>query len=197
MIMLCLALFRIDDLGPTQFSRFANCQEPTKMANFLNYIFDTSPTSPVQCTVKQEWCKCYDVTYVEESLIGKIEELTPFMTDLASSLLSKADGLVAAKEEKKAAAGITQLAKKKLTVLAPPNITKPRPRRVPEPMKITNSVHVGAEPTYLDRTSLAEIEDEKKRNLEEVRLEFWAGGRGGEGRGTKDEGRGTTGDRSQ
>jgi len=171
MIMLTLALFRIDDLGTAQFSRFANCQEPLKMAAFLDYVFDTSPTSPIQCTVKQEWCKHYDVTYVEQSMVGKIRELEPFMKGLKEELIAKAQGMVAAKEEKKAAAGITQLAKKQLTVPKAPNITKPRARRVPEPMKIDNSVKVGADPTYLDKTSLREIEDIKKSKLEEIKQE--------------------------
>jgi hypothetical protein len=53
MIMLCLCLFRIDDLGTEQFGQFANCQEPTKMAAFLDYVFDTADDSPIQCSVKQ------------------------------------------------------------------------------------------------------------------------------------------------
>jgi hypothetical protein len=111
------------------------------------------------------------VTYVEQELIGKIKKLKPFMMDLKEALLSKAQGLVAAKEEKKAAAGITQLAKKKLTVPKAPNITKPRPRRIPEPMKIENTVKVGPEPTYMDKTSLREIEDTKKSKLEEIKTQ--------------------------
>jgi hypothetical protein len=171
MIMLCLALFRIDDLGMDNFGKFAMCQEPTKMAAFLDYVFDTSDNSPIMCTVKQEWCKHYDVVYVEQDLIGKIRQLEPFMTTLKEDLINKAQGMVAAAAEKKAAAGITALAKKKLTVPQGPNITKPRPRRVPEPMKITNGVKRGVEPTYLDKTSLEEIESEKRDRLEEVKRE--------------------------
>ncbi len=169
MIMLTLALFRIDDLGTEQFAKFAHHQEPTKIANFLDYIFDTSQNSPIMCTVKQEWCKHYDVTYVEDVLIAKIKKLTPFMTELKEELHSKAHGLVAAKEAKKEAAGITKLAKKKLTVPKAPNITAPRPRKIPEPMKITNDVKTGVDPTYLDKTSLEEIEAVKAAQLEETR----------------------------
>jgi len=169
MIMLCLALFRIDDLGLSTFSKFAMAQEPTKMTNFLTYLFDTSETSPVMCTVKQEWCKHYDVRYVEETMIAKIKHYTPGMMELCDKLVTMAQGIVAKKEEKKAAAGITKLEKKKLTIPVGPNITKPRPRRVPEPMKITNDVKVGAEPTYLDMTSLEEIEATKFEHLEETR----------------------------
>ena len=32
-----------------------------RMATFLRYLFDATPGSPVQATVKQEWCKHYDV----------------------------------------------------------------------------------------------------------------------------------------
>ena len=141
------------------------------MCKFLTYIFDTSPTSPIMCTVKQEWCKHYDVRFVEDTLISRIRDLTPAMEELCEKLATMAQGIVAAAEEKKAKAGITKLAKKKLTVPNPPNITKPRPRKVPEPMKITNDVKVGAEPHYLDRTSLSEIEDTKLARLAETRSE--------------------------
>lgn len=171
MVMLCLALFRIDELGVKEFAKFANAQDPTKMTVFLKYLFDTSDGSPVQATVKEEWCKHYDVTYVEEALLGKIESLTPAMMQLVAELESKALGVAAAQEEKKAAAGITLLAKKPATVPRAPNITAPRPRRVPEPMRIDNAVKVGPEPTYMERTSLKDIEASKAKRLEDVREE--------------------------
>ena len=65
-------------------------------------------------------------------------------------------------------AGITKVARKAGTVVEPFNLTKPRPRRIPEPMRIDNDVKVGSEPTYLDDTSLSEIEAIKRENLEEV-----------------------------
>ncbi|GMH99250.1 hypothetical protein TrST_g2788 [Triparma strigata] len=170
-IMLCLCLFRIQDIGFKQFETLCMVQEPTKMASFLGYLFDTSPTSPVQCSVKQEWCKHYDVTYIEKELIAKIKSLEGSMQGLISKLVSKAQGMVAAQEEKEKKAGITMLKKTKGTVPVPFNITKPRPRRVPEPMRINNDVKVGAEPDYLDRTSLSEIEAEKAARLEDVRMQ--------------------------
>ena len=140
------------------------------MSQFLQYLFDTSPTSPIVCSVKQEWCKHYDVKYVEDSLIGTIHRLTPIMNKLAKSLDAKALGLVAAAEEKKAASGIPSAGSKRLTVPLAPNITKPRPRRVPEPMKITNDVNIGPAPTYLERTSLAAIERAKEEKLHDARV---------------------------
>ena len=71
------------------------------MAAFLGYLFDTSPTSPVQCSVKQEWCKHYDVTYVEKELIKKIADLQSQMGELIEKLVSKAQGMVAAAAAKK------------------------------------------------------------------------------------------------
>ncbi|GMH93686.1 hypothetical protein TL16_g12696 [Triparma laevis f. inornata] len=169
-IMLCLCLFRIEDIGFEQFSVFCMCEEPTKMAAFLGYLFDTSDKSPVQCSVKQEWCKHYDVTYIEKELIAKITSLENDMKGLINKLVSKAQGMVAAQEEKEKKAQIV-VTKSKGTVPVPFNITKPRPRRVPEPIRINNDVKVGNEPDYLDRTSLEEIEAEKAARLEDVRLQ--------------------------
>ena len=171
MIMLTLALFRIEELGMEEFEKFANAQDPVKIAMFLSYLYDDADNSPVQASIKQDWCKHYDVKYVEETLIGTITRLKGEMSALAESLEAKALGLVAAKEKAKEEAGIPQMSRKKLTVPKAPNITAPRPRRVPEPMKITNDVKVGPEPAYLYRTSLEEVNKEKEARLLDTRSE--------------------------
>ena len=167
MVILCLGLFRIDELGLERFEKFVMAREPEKMVGLLSYVFDTAPDSPVRTSVFTSWCKHYDVTYVEEHMVAQVESLAPRMAVIVERLVVKAQGIVEKEEERKKKAGIRTLDKKKLTIPKGPNITKPRPRRVPEPMKITNDVKVGAEPHYLDRTSLKEIEDLKAERREE------------------------------
>lgn len=168
-VLLVLSLFRIDELGMDEFEKFAQGADPVKVSLFLKYLFDDEDDSPVQASVKQDWCKDYDVRYVEDTLIGTITKLKGDMTALAAKLDAKALGLVAAAEKAKETAGIPQLSKKKLTVPKEPNITKPRPRRVPEPMRIDNEVKVGPEPEYLYRTSLEEVNKGKESRLLDMR----------------------------
>ena len=91
------------------------------------------------------------------------------MQGLVAELQAKAFGLAAAKEAAEAAAGVQQLTKKPPTVAVAPALTRPAPRRVQTPIKIVQEVQVGASPNYLDRTSLAQIDQEKTERLAQIR----------------------------
>lgn len=89
MIMLTLGLFRIEELGMEEFTKFCHAQDPTKMSQFLQYTFDDADDSPVQAAIKADWCKDYDVKYVEDTLIGTITSFMGDMNSLAASLEAK------------------------------------------------------------------------------------------------------------
>ena len=87
---------------------------------------------------------------------------------LVADLQAKALGLAAAKEAAEAAKGVAKLASKAPTIPIAPNLTKPAPRKVKEPMRIAQEVQVGADPTYLDKARNQQDREpfDRERSLE-------------------------------
>ncbi len=85
-------------------------------------------------------------------------------------------GLAAAKEELEKNGGIQKVARKESTVPVAPKISRPKPRRVPEPERIDVGVKIVPIPDF-SKTTLADIEkqdvERKKRIKEDVRKVDW------------------------
>ncbi|MEO1689873.1 MAG: hypothetical protein AAFU61_18440, partial [Pseudomonadota bacterium] len=91
-------------------------------------------------------------------------------------LVTRASGLAAQKEASEARAGLPDLPKPALTKPVSPRLRKPRIRPPPMPERIPTHVVTGKDPTYLDKTSLAAIEEEgaarRQRQLEETQAKY-------------------------
>jgi hypothetical protein len=178
LILAYLTFFRLEELTFPEYQRFIESQEPDKMSTFLSYVFDVDRLAN---SVKWDWIKIFDLAYVEDSMLQPIVRYKMKANRMRIEMMAKASGLAAEKEASDAKAGIPELPKKEPTVATSPRLTKPAPRTVPMPHKILQEVghgheKFGKEPTYLDRTSLAEIDAEKTvrrtQELEKTRRKY-------------------------
>lgn len=151
-----LAIYRLDELGFPRFKEFTNTQEPTKMYNFVMYLF--SRDNLMSC-LRADWMKVRDLDYVEDELIAGIERFIPDATRFCDELQLKAVGMAAAqaaKEEMKKSgmAGVGKVEKAGLTVPVSPRMNKPRPPKLPEPERIPTQFIAPSVPEYLEFTNL-------------------------------------------
>ena len=72
MILAYLALFRLDDLGFSEFTRFIHVEDPAKMHVFLSYLFSKETLNGV---LKDEWCRIFDPDFVEVDLAFRSHNL--------------------------------------------------------------------------------------------------------------------------
>mmetsp|Transcript_148113 Transcript_148113/g.369262 ORF Transcript_148113/g.369262 Transcript_148113/m.369262 type:complete len:754 (+) Transcript_148113:197-2458(+) len=163
MILGYLMFFRLEELGVAEFRGLCNCGLGTATALFalLQYSLDVGE---LEKWVKVEWCKVYDTRYVEEEIIGKLQTFAPELRPVVDEFEFKATGTVKASDTT-----VVQQREKRLTSPKPFNITQPRPRLVPEPEPISREVKAMPIPPTLHATSLAEVEEQKKKRLEEER----------------------------
>eukprot|EP00742_Colponemidia_sp_Colp-10_P003273 GILJ01003483.1.p1 GENE.GILJ01003483.1~~GILJ01003483.1.p1 ORF type:complete len:810 (+),score=205.76 GILJ01003483.1:57-2432(+) len=153
-----LAIFRLDELGLDEFRRFVISQEPTKMQVFLSFLFNVDT---LENWCREEWCKSYDHVYIDETIIGGIKKRIEDIQELLNEIDSKATGKKM--ETEKEAPQPTQF--------EPFNLTKPRPRLVPEPVPIPKGVKSRPVPSNLFNTTLQDIEKQKQKRREEVKQE--------------------------
>ncbi|CAM9528974.1 unnamed protein product [Choristocarpus tenellus] len=166
MVVGYLLLFRLDELGFEEFRSLASSIDPTKMVQLLTYLVDWKR---MEGQLTQDWLTVFDLQYINEIIIGGLKRASKTIEKYCHRLASKATSLAQAQDEIKAKMGLAEVAKKDLTVPCPFNLTKPNPRRVPEPIKIEQAVHVGPSPDYMGNTSLEEVEAVKRERLEALR----------------------------
>jgi len=155
MVLAYLAIFRLKELGFDHFKPFIMCQEPSKMHVFLSYLWDEKN---IYGPIRQEWLTIFDADYVENDLTGTMEGFRADVKSLCNALHSKAFGIAAAKEAKEAEAGQLQLTKK-VCVPMSPRLTRPRPRKVPEPIKIEQTSLAKEAPASLHKNFVSDIEN--------------------------------------
>jgi len=157
-----LIFFRLEELGVEELRLFMNCGVGTVTAVFalFQYALDKEE---LEKWVKMEWCKVYDVKYIEDEVIEKLQSFAEELQPALSDLEFKATGTVTG-----GGADATCLPEKRRgTSPKPFNLTRPKPRLVPEPEVISRDVKAMPVPAGLHKTSLVEVEAEKKRRREE------------------------------
>jgi len=165
MILGYLLFFRLEELGCNEFWRFLNSGIGTASAlhALMSYAFNEDDLNK---WVKMEWCKLYDVRFVEEQLIGKLQSYAEEMQPMMEEIELKATGTLSATGE----SSLHGMQTKKVTTIKPFNITKPKPRLIPEPEVISREIKAHPlDPNVLYKTSLEKVEEEKKQRLEEQR----------------------------
>ncbi|CAM9126544.1 unnamed protein product [Pylaiella littoralis] len=166
MVLGYLLLFRLDELGFGDFRRLTSSEDPTKMAQLLNYLIDWER---MEGQLTQDWLTIFDLKYINDKMLGGLRRASGKIEDYCEKLAVKAFSLSQAREEAKAKMGLAEVEEKALTVPRPFKLTRPSIRKVPEPMKIEQAVLVGPSTDRLYRTTLAEVESGKKERLEELR----------------------------
>jgi hypothetical protein len=131
---------------------------------FLSYLWDEKN---LYGPIRNEWLALFDAEFIENELTGVMEAFRPDVQGLCNQLHSKAFGIAAAKEAKEAEAGMPQLDRKKSTRPRSPRLTRPRPRKVPEPIKIEQTSLAKKAPKSLYTNNLNDIEGTNQERRKE------------------------------
>ncbi|OQR95489.1 hypothetical protein THRCLA_07818 [Thraustotheca clavata] len=167
MILGYLCIFRLDDIGLGTFKSIVSSQNPTSMHVFLAYLFDKTI---LQGPVKAEWIRLLDQAFVETEMIGKMLVYQHEIQGILDHLHARAFGMAAAKETLKKNGGIVRVASKEPTIPIEPNITKPKPRAIPEPIRIPLEIKANPVPE-LNNLTLSDLDEQQKKRREAAKQE--------------------------
>ncbi|CAH3015002.1 unnamed protein product [Porites evermanni] len=156
-VLAYLALYRIDELGIAHFRKFVLSHEANKMHRFFSFFFNEEN---IKTWMKNEWCKHYEHSYVQTTLVSPLLRWMPELLDLVAELGDKLANKQKPRRPKPA------------TEPKPFNLTKPRPRSVPMPEKIPKLKKLKPVPqsTYrapVEEDVIAKIREENRRRAEE------------------------------
>jgi hypothetical protein len=165
MVLGYLAIFRLEEMGLTAFKGFIMSQDPTAMHVFLAYTFDETI---LRGPIKAEWIRLLDQSFVETNLIGPMMKFKHDIDAILAHLHAKAFGLVAAREELKKNGGVVRVERKEPTIPIAPNLTKPKPKAIPEPICIPLESKAHPVPE-LNELTLSDIEAQQKKRREEIK----------------------------
>ncbi|KAJ1460387.1 hypothetical protein M885DRAFT_477920 [Pelagophyceae sp. CCMP2097] len=166
MILAYLAIFRLKELTVCEFKKFAAAVDADKMTQFLTYAFDAEKLRT--SGVARAWAKIYDPDYVEGTLLADLVRAAPAIDSVVDELRFKALGLAASKAASEDELNQAIKSKKQSTVPNPPNLTKPNPRRVPEPRAILQ--YAGAART---KRSTMPVDDEEAPRFAHYAAPVW------------------------
>eukprot|EP00931_Biecheleriopsis_adriatica_P086494 TRINITY_DN61158_c0_g1_i1.p1 TRINITY_DN61158_c0_g1~~TRINITY_DN61158_c0_g1_i1.p1 ORF type:complete len:781 (-),score=272.06 TRINITY_DN61158_c0_g1_i1:166-2508(-) len=169
-VLAYLLFFRLEELGVYEFRQFLACGHGSPMA-LLSLMEYALSVEDLEKWVKVEWCKHYDVDYIERDIIGKLQSFAEELRPVIEEAEFKATGTVKASGD---APGGPIKSEKKLTECKPFNITAPRPRLVPEPEVISREIKAQPVPAAIHKNSLSKVEEEKKRKLEDEKAKVAA-----------------------
>lgn len=143
------------------------------MNEFFKFLFNPDIISN---TLRPEWIKLYDVTYIDTKVIESLKQNVEIISDLLSSVMIKAQGMnmstnenTSLKEDSKVLSSSNQKYKK-TTVFEPFNLTQPKPKKIQEPMRIPNKVMVQPLPVEnYQKVSLEKLEQKRKDRREIIK----------------------------
>ncbi|CAD8195383.1 unnamed protein product [Paramecium pentaurelia] len=157
-----LIIFRLDELPYNEFKKMVNEQDPVKMNVLLQFLFDIDK---IQTHLKPLWIEIYDPQYIQETVIGGLEQHFPMMKDLLSSLSSRATGkqseLVEEEERPQSAT------KKQPTKTIPFKLSETKKKPEPPPPPKPEQYKSKPVPNYLNKRTLSQVEEENKQRLEQ------------------------------
>lgn len=118
-----LAMMRLDELGWPAFEKLVMSQDQRVIYVFMNFLFSAHN---LQQWMKPEWLKIFDEEYIDQALIGGVLKWAEPASDLLTYLEEKVYNIQPPKDE-------TVDVGPNVTVPEPFNLTRPKPRMVPEP----------------------------------------------------------------
>ena len=141
---------------------------------FLQFLFDVEKLNKY---IRNDWIEIYDTAYIDNTIIRGIEERLPQLADLLGQLSEKATGrkseLINTLEQslnKSDKDSQSKLKKREPTQQVPFNLTQPKPKALPEPIKIPKKVETKPIPyEILNKTNLKKIEEENKKRLNDIK----------------------------
>eukprot|EP00283_Hemiselmis_rufescens_P018177 CAMPEP_0173441814 /NCGR_PEP_ID=MMETSP1357-20121228/24157_1 /TAXON_ID=77926 /ORGANISM="Hemiselmis rufescens, Strain PCC563" /LENGTH=795 /DNA_ID=CAMNT_0014407417 /DNA_START=119 /DNA_END=2502 /DNA_ORIENTATION=+ len=129
MVFSYLTIMRLEDMGVPVFRKFVFAQDYQKMFVWLSFIFNTQTLNK---WMKEEWCRIFDEQFVEDELIARLIRNIPEMSEVIERLRD----LASTKEADDVGSEEGQKKKIETTKVEPFNLSKARPRAIPEPFPI-------------------------------------------------------------
>ena len=84
-----LSFFRLDELQIVDFRKLVMSQESTKMHVFLQFAFNAET---LRLYLREEWMTIFDFTYIDEKIIGGVENNLPKLADILKTVEKRATG---------------------------------------------------------------------------------------------------------
>ncbi|CAK9102849.1 Cilia- and flagella-associated protein 99, partial [Durusdinium trenchii] len=164
-ILAYLLFFRLEEVGIENLRQFVNCGygSPPALSGLLQYAMDKEE---LEKWVMEEWLKHYDPCFLEEEIMGRLHRKEHHLRPLLNEMELKATGML--KSGGEAGPPGTVKSKRPLTDFQPFNLTAVKPRLIAEPdHHIEKDLIANPVPGFLNKTNLAKIADERKRQMEE------------------------------
>ena len=181
MIFAYLSFFRLEELAIEDYKKLIMSQDALKMHTFLQFVFDVDV---LRENVRDAWMELYDYQYIDEKIIGGIEKSVPNVSDILRTLERKATGKVSSSlsqsgkstdrdsesqsmmtsnnHQSMNAFGDESEMPKKITVQEPFNLTKPKPKVIPQPEALQREVKANPVPKGLFNKTGVQIEKDKE-----------------------------------
>ncbi|KAJ3132818.1 hypothetical protein HK100_004956 [Physocladia obscura] len=128
-VLAFLSLYRLEsDLDFATYSKFFKCCNPSKMARFLAFLFDSAHLLDNGILAKA-WSSILDLNYIKTTILGPMLKHAKEVKTLIEELIERSEkGMVLKKSGKPK------------TVAAPFTLTVQNPRKIPEPAFTHSSV---------------------------------------------------------
>lgn len=137
------------------------------MNEFFKFLFNFEI---VNDTLRPEWIKLYDFMYVDSKLIAGLNKNYELFNELITYIHNKVSAGSTMQSSTKDASYSKETITKKVTVPEPFNLTKPKPRKLLEPIPIQNKVEIKPVPVAdFEKTNLLKIEEENRRRKSEIK----------------------------
>lgn len=163
MIFGYVSFFRLEELSIEDYRKLVMSQDSVKMNTFLQFVFNADM---LRENVRDAWMELYDYQYIDDKIIGGIEKNLPSVTDILKVVEKKATGKVTQsfnmsnrsttdKDSETFSQGLTaqshanideEVVPKKITIQQPFNLTKPKPKVIPQPESLPRAVKANPVP---------------------------------------------------
>jgi hypothetical protein len=168
-----ICIFRFSELGFHKFKEIVHPLEPTKVANFMTYLFDHENLDSIH---RATWMKTKDLTYVEDHLISQLKKHISTSQQYCQELMQHALDIAADEQRKKEAqakgeVGLPKVEKKPSTIPMPPRLTQPKIPILLTPERISTEVVAKPVPNFLNKTNLQEIQMKKQAEKSKIQEE--------------------------
>jgi hypothetical protein len=176
--MMCLIsyllLFRLEEMGWARVKALVSSQSLSRMHVLLGFLLDREMTTK---WLLEDWGKLLDRAFVDEKMLGGMyrceRDIRAWMGSTHASAFGATAAAAAAALDSDHQAGEESKvgSMRKSTRPKSPNITKPKPRLLPVPARIEQSVKARPMPKNLNRVTLEGIREQDEQRRQRVKEE--------------------------
>lgn len=153
MIISYLVIFRVDELGPKNFKRLIETQEPLKMHVLLQFLLNEETLNE---HVRDLWCEIYDFQFVEGIISRNAARALEF-ADLLDLLSNRATGHGTVEKVE------VEVKPKVFTVPQPFNLTRAKPRKLPKYLVLDRKLTVHPVKQVIYENSLEKVRENNEK----------------------------------